>query len=43
MRLFGALLLAVIFFFAREVRAGEKPPLDLQVPANLKTAAFGLG
>ena len=43
MRLLGVMFLADLVFFPRAAWAGDKPPLDGQVPPNLKTAAFGLG
>ncbi len=43
MRFLGAMFLAAMIMFAREARAGERPPIDGQIPPKLKTAAFGLG
>jgi|LSQX01.1.fsa_nt_gb hypothetical protein len=38
-----ALLAAAVVFLAGRAWAGEIPPLDRQIPANIRTAAFALG
>ncbi|WP_290685316.1 hypothetical protein [Aminivibrio sp.] len=43
MKMIEVVLAAATVFFAGRAWAGEIPPLDRQIPADLRTAAFALG
>ncbi|MDD3514475.1 MAG: hypothetical protein AB7U27_02730 [Aminobacteriaceae bacterium] len=43
MKMFEAVIAAAVVFFAGRACAGEIPPLDRQIPSELRTAVFALG
>lgn len=43
MKMMDAVIAAAVLFFAGRAWAGELPPMDRQIPANLRTATFAVG